>query len=43
MSLSFREHRFEPPKYTAEECKEKDFTFAAPAVRDGGVRQLHHR
>jgi DNA-directed RNA polymerase subunit beta len=30
MSLSFREHRFEPPKYTAEECKEKDFTFAAP-------------
>lgn len=30
MSLSFRDHRFEPPKYTAEECKEKDFTFAAP-------------
>jgi len=30
MSLSFREHRFEPPKYTADECKEKDFTFAAP-------------
>ncbi len=30
MSLSFRDHRFEPPKYTAEECKEKDFTFSAP-------------
>jgi len=30
MSLSFREHRFEPPKYTADECKEKDFTYAAP-------------
>ncbi|MFI2103694.1 DNA-directed RNA polymerase subunit beta [Isoptericola sp. NPDC019693] len=30
MSLSFSNHRFEPPKYTAEECKEKDFTFAAP-------------
>ncbi|NTW42356.1 MAG: DNA-directed RNA polymerase subunit beta, partial [Cellulomonadaceae bacterium] len=30
MSLSFRDHRFEPPKYTADECKEKDFTFAAP-------------
>ncbi|HLS14061.1 MAG TPA: DNA-directed RNA polymerase subunit beta [Beutenbergiaceae bacterium] len=30
MSLSFREHRFEPPKYTAEECKEKDFTYSAP-------------
>ena len=30
MSLSFREHRFEQPKYTADECKEKDFTFAAP-------------
>ena len=30
MSLSFRDHRFEPAKYTAEECKEKDLTFAAP-------------
>src|SRR5665648_1246872 len=28
MSLSFRDHRFEPPKYTAEECKEKDFTLS---------------
>ncbi|MGC5627384.1 DNA-directed RNA polymerase subunit beta [Georgenia sp. Z1344] len=30
MSLSFRDHRFEPAKYTAEECKEKDLTYAAP-------------
>src|SRR5690606_14827052 len=30
MSLSFRDHRFEPPKYTAEECKDKDFTYSAP-------------
>ncbi|MGO1318570.1 MAG: DNA-directed RNA polymerase subunit beta, partial [Cellulomonadaceae bacterium] len=30
MSLSFSNHRFEPPKYTADECKEKDFTFSAP-------------
>ncbi|MDD9207485.1 DNA-directed RNA polymerase subunit beta, partial [Georgenia sp. 10Sc9-8] len=30
MSLSFRDHRFEPPKYTADECKEKDLTYAAP-------------
>ncbi|HLR57822.1 MAG TPA: DNA-directed RNA polymerase subunit beta [Beutenbergiaceae bacterium] len=30
MSLSFREHRFEPPKYTPEECKDKDFTYSAP-------------
>jgi DNA-directed RNA polymerase subunit beta len=30
MSLSFSNHRFEPPKHTAEECKEKDFTYAAP-------------
>ncbi len=30
MSLSFSNHRFEPPKYSADECKEKDFTFAAP-------------
>ncbi|MCB7136786.1 DNA-directed RNA polymerase subunit beta [Cellulosimicrobium marinum] len=30
MSLSFSDHRFEPPKYSADECKEKDFTYAAP-------------
>ncbi|MEY4136975.1 MAG: hypothetical protein RL205_1103, partial [Actinomycetota bacterium] len=30
MSLSFRDHRFEPPKYTIEQCKEKDFTYSAP-------------
>ena len=30
MSLSFRDHRFEPPKYSIDECKEKDFTYAAP-------------
>ncbi len=30
MSLSFRDHRFEPPKYTVEQCREKDFTFSQP-------------
>ncbi len=30
MSLSFAEPRFEPPKYSVDECKEKDFTYAAP-------------
>ena len=30
MSLSFRDHRFEPPKYTATQCAENDFTYAAP-------------
>ncbi|WGW10913.1 DNA-directed RNA polymerase subunit beta [Saxibacter everestensis] len=30
MSLSFREHRFEPPKYSIEECKERDMTYSAP-------------
>jgi DNA-directed RNA polymerase subunit beta len=30
MSLSFRDHRFEPPKYTEDQCREKDFTYAAP-------------
>ncbi len=30
MSLSFRDHRFEPPKYSIEECKDKDMTFSAP-------------
>ncbi|MGH3328882.1 MAG: DNA-directed RNA polymerase subunit beta, partial [Streptomycetales bacterium] len=30
MSLTFRDHRFEPPKNSIEECKERDFTYAAP-------------
>ncbi|AQZ61361.1 DNA-directed RNA polymerase beta subunit [[Actinomadura] parvosata subsp. kistnae] len=30
MSLSFRDHRFEPPKYSVDECKEKDMTYSAP-------------
>ncbi len=30
MSLSFHDHRFEPPKYTIAECKERDITYAAP-------------
>ena len=30
MSLSFSDHRFEPAKYSPGECKEKDFTYAAP-------------
>jgi DNA-directed RNA polymerase subunit beta len=30
MSLSFRDHRFEPPKYSIDECKERDMTFSAP-------------
>ena len=30
MSLSFRDHRFEQPKYSIAECKERDITYAAP-------------
>ncbi|MDS1269965.1 DNA-directed RNA polymerase subunit beta [Lipingzhangella sp. LS1_29] len=30
MSLSFRDHRFEPPKHSEEECKDKDMTYSAP-------------
>ena len=30
MSLSFRDHRFESPKWTIEECKDRDVTYAAP-------------
>ncbi len=30
MSLTFRDHRFEPPKNSIDECKDRDFTFAAP-------------
>ncbi|MEX2486852.1 MAG: DNA-directed RNA polymerase subunit beta, partial [Nitriliruptoraceae bacterium] len=30
MALSFLNHRFEDAKYSVEECKEKDYTYAAP-------------
>ncbi|MGP9694039.1 DNA-directed RNA polymerase subunit beta [Brachybacterium sp. AOP25-B2-12] len=30
MSLSFRDHTFDDPRYTVDECKEKDLTYAAP-------------
>ncbi len=30
MSLSFRAHRFEPPKYTVEQCRDKDITYSQP-------------
>ncbi|MDQ3972867.1 MAG: DNA-directed RNA polymerase subunit beta [Actinomycetota bacterium] len=30
MALSFSEHRFEDPKHSEEECKEKDMTYSAP-------------
>jgi DNA-directed RNA polymerase subunit beta len=30
MQLSFMNHRFEDPKYSVEECKEKDYTYARP-------------
>ncbi|WP_068400471.1 DNA-directed RNA polymerase subunit beta [Kribbia dieselivorans] len=30
MSLSFRESRFEEPKYSIDDCKERDQTYAAP-------------
>ncbi|HVE25445.1 MAG TPA: DNA-directed RNA polymerase subunit beta, partial [Sporichthya sp.] len=30
MSLTFRDHRFEPPKNSIDECKERDFTYSAP-------------
>ncbi|CAN5584034.1 DNA-directed RNA polymerase subunit beta [soil metagenome] len=30
MSLSFASPRFEPPKHTVDDCKERDVTYAAP-------------
>ena len=30
MSLSFRDHRFEPPKHSIADCKERDMTYAQP-------------
>jgi DNA-directed RNA polymerase subunit beta len=34
MSLSFKRHTFEEPKYTIEECKEKDYTYSRPLYVD---------
>jgi DNA-directed RNA polymerase subunit beta len=30
MALSFSEHRFEDPKHSQDECREKDMTYSAP-------------
>ena len=30
MSLTFRDHRFEPPKYSIADCKERDMTYSQP-------------
>jgi len=30
MSLTFHNHRFEPPKYTIAQCKERDTTYSRP-------------
>jgi DNA-directed RNA polymerase subunit beta len=30
MSLTFKDHHFEPPKASEDECKERDLTYAAP-------------
>ena len=30
MALSFRNHTFDEPKHTVDECKEKDLTYSAP-------------
>ena len=41
MSLSFRDHRFEPPKYSAEECKEKDeFDVVLEAAGDKKIQVI---
>ena len=37
MSLSFRDHRLERPKYSVEEAKAKDYTYSAPIDRKSVV------
>jgi DNA-directed RNA polymerase subunit beta len=34
MALGFLNHRFEDPKHTVEECKEKDYTYSRPLFVD---------
>ena len=31
-----------PPKFSVEECKEKDMTYTAPGLRAGPLPQRHH-
>ena len=40
MELSFIDHRFEEPKHTAEECKEKDYTYSKPLFVTAEFRNL---
>ena len=43
MSLSFRDHRFEPPKYSIDECKERDLTYSAPLFVTAEFMNNEHR
>ena len=43
MSLSFRDHRFEPPKYSDRGVQGQGHDVLRADVRDGGVHQQHHR
>ena len=40
LKLELSDHVFDPPKHSEDECRERDMTFAASAVRD---RALHER
>ena len=43
LKLELADHVFDPPKHTEDECREKDMTYARPAVRDRAVHERRHR
>ena len=39
LKLELSDHIFDPPKYSEDECRERDMTYAAPAVRHRAVHE----
>ncbi len=43
LKLELADHVFDPPKHSEDECRERDMTYRAPAVRHRPVHERRHR
>ena len=43
LKLELSDHVFDPPKHSEDECRERDMTFAAPALRHRPLHERGHR
>ena len=43
LKLELSDHIFDPPKHSEDECRERDMTYAAPAVRHRAVHERADR